>query len=74
LLTRLLPAQLIGGNYLLGEPDGCIVRRLQEAGSCPELVADGQPQEEEYGPGRQWVRAAGNRVSGCRPIQNQHYA
>jgi hypothetical protein len=34
---------LLGGNYLFGKPDCCIVSRLHEAGSCPELVADGQP-------------------------------
>jgi hypothetical protein len=43
LLTRLLPAQFIGGNYLPGEADRCIVERLHEVGSCPALVTGGQP-------------------------------
>ena len=33
-------------NYLLGEPDRCIVKRLHEVGRCPALVAGGQPATE----------------------------
>jgi hypothetical protein len=41
-----LPAKLIGGNYLLDEPDRRIVKRLHEVGSCPALVAGGQSATE----------------------------